>query len=481
MPKRIYSYFFQFLILINLLSLSLSLIGSLSINVQAEETYKLPFRAGETWATDDDYGVHTDKYGVAFDFYATKNSSLEIVAPASGTLKKGSCEVNGSTWLELQTIGGDIFRFMHMDTSTITVKAGQTLQIKQGDYIGSVTGAGSYDNGDCQLSSDGAHLHFSWESKKCPLYIDGYTFSCEGLKDCPGVGIYRVNCNQKYLLEEYNSTNVTNSNYKNTFDQKFGLQVDTSLVLTVQRGETVNGAKVMFWTDKGIRAQKWSYFPETGEIKGLNNMCLDVNLKSEVVIWQCDLSSGQIWSIEPTGQIRRKGTGNCLTGVDGAKRGSYLFLTLCTERGQDLYTLDLYRKYYQNPEKPEQTISSSSKSSLSSVSSSTISSSITSSLDSSVSIQSSAQESSSSSEVSQESLQNDELLTNQNQASSQINESSSASLNQSLDDRFKLSNLNPDYLNKNLPVIMPLGGFGIVIIGIFFYKYGKNINVKKDS
>jgi hypothetical protein len=74
--------------------------------------------------------------------------------------------------------------------------------------LGKITGAGVYETAGCNLSSDGAHLHFSWIPSGCPTIIDGITWDCGGMVDCKLTGINQTYCNRKYLNTAYQSSNI---------------------------------------------------------------------------------------------------------------------------------------------------------------------------------------------------------------------------------------------------------------------------------
>jgi hypothetical protein len=177
------------------------------VAAQKGNDYKMPFRSTEIWKTDFDYGVHRDSVGTAFDFYAPVNSTKDILAISDGILTRG-CTVNGATRLRLDTTAGDTVRFFHMQATTVPIDSAEDVYVKQGDVLGKVTDGGLFDDGSCKLSSDYAHLHFSWTNDLCPFSIGGNTFDCGDMKDCAGIGIYRTNCNQKYLGAAFLSNNI---------------------------------------------------------------------------------------------------------------------------------------------------------------------------------------------------------------------------------------------------------------------------------
>ena len=186
------------------------LIGSLRLNTysaQKSPDYKMPFRSTEVWATDQDYGVHQDSVGFGFDFYAPANSTKDVLAVSDGIITRG-CTVNGSTRLRLDTTAGDIVRYFHMQANTVPIAQGEDVYVKMGDILGKVTDGGSFDSAGCKLSSDFAHLHFSWPSDQCPMSIGGHTFDCSGMRLCVGIGVYLTNCNRKYLGERFESNNI---------------------------------------------------------------------------------------------------------------------------------------------------------------------------------------------------------------------------------------------------------------------------------
>ena len=196
--------------------LAFTVLFSLNINadaIQKSFDYRLPFRAGEIWKNDLDHGVHTDKTGLGIDLYPTGKSTWDIIAPADGVITRG-CTVNEVTYLALATPLGDIFRFVHLDASTVPIQKGFQKSVVRGETLGKISTAKIAEDSTCFLSSELPHTHFSFLESMCPLQIDGYTFTCDNLKECGSANIYSVKCNQIYLGQEFKSTNepVTPSN-----------------------------------------------------------------------------------------------------------------------------------------------------------------------------------------------------------------------------------------------------------------------------
>ncbi len=174
--------------------------------VQKSFDYRMPFRAGEIWKNDEDHGVHTDKTGFGMDFYPTGRSTWEMLAPADGVLTRG-CTVNGVTYLALTTPLDDIFRFVHMDASTVPIEKGFQKNVVMGETLGRISTSKIAEDSKCFLTSELPHVHFSFLESMCPLLIDGYTFTCNDMKDCGDANIYQVKCNHIYLGQEFKSTN----------------------------------------------------------------------------------------------------------------------------------------------------------------------------------------------------------------------------------------------------------------------------------
>jgi murein DD-endopeptidase MepM/ murein hydrolase activator NlpD len=317
---------------------------SSNIEVQAAQKgydYKLPFRAGEVWQTDYDYGVHTDSRGVGFDFYATKNSTLDILAPTGGKLIRG-CSAGNATVLGLYTNSGDYLRFVHMDARTVPISADQTKQVNQGDYLGKVIGAGTYETPTCKLSSDGPHLHLGWLTEMCNFTIDGYTFDCSGIVPCPGVGVYNVSCNRKYLGQQFNSTLVTNSSYNNNYGDRISSKTSDAYSLTVQRGQTDNQTAVILWEDKGMRSQKWEYNPQNGEVRGLAGKCLDAgsgNQDQDARIENCHGKDSQKWLYDSSNRLINPIRNLCLDSYSGNTNGSRLYMGACHDKPNQKWSI----------------------------------------------------------------------------------------------------------------------------------------------
>jgi peptidoglycan hydrolase-like protein with peptidoglycan-binding domain len=196
-----------FRILFTILSI-LSILSSIHFNAQAaqnSDSYKLPFRPGETWKAGS-HGMHTDYKGVAYDFFPSNNNQLDIFTPAAGELTRG-CTAGGQTLLNLDMGNGDSFAFLHMAADSVGITEGQHKMVKQGEYIGKIFAKdGFFVSGNCYFNSEGIHLHMSFPVSMCNLRIDGYNFDCGNLTDCPDSGI-NVRCNNHYLGQTFRSTN----------------------------------------------------------------------------------------------------------------------------------------------------------------------------------------------------------------------------------------------------------------------------------
>ncbi len=177
------------------------------LSAQKSTGYKMPFRNTEIWSTDRDYGVHQDSVGYGFDFYAPAGSSKDVLAVSDGILTRG-CTVNGSTRLRLDTGAGDIVRYFHMRADTVPISWGEDVFVRTGDILGKVTDGGNFDLAGCHMSTDSAHLHFSWPADQCPMNIQGSVFDCNDMKICYGIGVYLTTCNRKYLGQSFGSTNL---------------------------------------------------------------------------------------------------------------------------------------------------------------------------------------------------------------------------------------------------------------------------------
>jgi hypothetical protein len=175
-------------------------------------SYLMPFRSSEYWDTNaingrDNYGIHKDRTGFSIDFYSPLGSTRDILAPSNGVITKG-CSVGDNTLVYFNSEFGDKFRFIHMQASSLIIGDGQSRNVNRGDYIGKISSeVGTFNSSTCFLSSEAPQLHFGWESTACPFYIDGYTFSCDDMRLCPGT--YAVDCNKKYLNTEFISSNKT--------------------------------------------------------------------------------------------------------------------------------------------------------------------------------------------------------------------------------------------------------------------------------
>lgn len=324
------------------------ILNSINPNIQAQAAqkgndYKLPFRAGEVWQTDYDYGVHTDSRGLGFDFYATKNSSLDIFAPTGGKLIRG-CSAGNATVLGLYTNSGDYLRFVHMDGRTVGINADQTKQVNQGDYLGKVIGAGTFETPTCKLSSDGPHLHLGWLTEMCNFTIDDYTFDCSGITSCPGVGVYNVSCNRKYLGKQFNSTLITNSNYTNNYNDRISSEALDSYNLTVERGSSDNQTPVIMWENRDMKSQKWEYNPQTGEVRGLAGKCLDAGSGTQdqnLRIEGCHGQASQKWKYDVQSRLVNPIRNLCIDSYSGNSNGSRLYMGACHDKPNQKWSVPI--------------------------------------------------------------------------------------------------------------------------------------------
>lgn len=189
-------------------------IGTIA-QAQDNNIIRMPFRYDEVWDTvvkegRDDYGVHKDKIGVGIDFYT--DQPREVLAPVSGTLSKG-CVSKDVTSLIITRNDGQVFRLIHLIDSSIPVSSGQ---VRQGQVLGRIAPKGDYNGPNCNVSSDGFHVHMSIATSNpnnCSFSIDGYRFDCSGMRKCTSSqnGAYKlsfeVDCNRKYLNQYFVSTN----------------------------------------------------------------------------------------------------------------------------------------------------------------------------------------------------------------------------------------------------------------------------------
>jgi hypothetical protein len=189
--------------------------NSISIHAQDNNFIRMPFRYNEVWDTvvkegRDDYGIHKDKIGVGIDFYT--DQSREVLAPVSGTVSKG-CVSKDVTSLTITRNDGQVFRLIHLLDSSIATSSGY---INQGQVLGRIAPKGDYNGPNCNVSSDGFHVHMSIGTSNpnnCVFSIDGYRFECSGMKKCTSSqnGAYtlsfEVDCNRKYVNQYFVSTN----------------------------------------------------------------------------------------------------------------------------------------------------------------------------------------------------------------------------------------------------------------------------------
>jgi hypothetical protein len=206
-------------ILLPLIMVAITIFTILSLpskNINAEgEQILMPFRYDEVWDTNvknlrDDYGIHKDKIGVGIDFYTDRSS--RVIAPVSGNVTIG-CTANGVTSYVITRSNGMLVRLIHLLDNTISKRSGW---INQGESVGMTAPRGDYNQNNCNVSSDGYHVHLSLATSNpnsCSFNIDSYIFNCAGMRSCERTLnnayalSFKVECNRQYLNQSFISTN----------------------------------------------------------------------------------------------------------------------------------------------------------------------------------------------------------------------------------------------------------------------------------
>ncbi len=247
--------------------------------------YKLPFRYGETWKVAEN-GVHFDyTFGVALDFNPIGRSTLEVIAPASGIITRG-CTDRDQTYLMLNVGNGDFFSILHLQKDSVPIQKGSSQFVRRGDYLGKISTIPQYSqNGiGCTLISTGPHLHLGFKSTMCPLEFNGAILTCEE-NDNAGKQIQSTNIPENL----YNSTNGLIS-----------YSANPALVMTVVNSNPNDQTAVRLQTNINNLHQKWRYDPQTREIQGLNDKCLDAGNTNDssnrwLRIQTCSKKDNQQW------------------------------------------------------------------------------------------------------------------------------------------------------------------------------------------
>jgi Ricin-type beta-trefoil lectin domain/Cytolethal distending toxin A/C domain len=113
---------------------------------------------------------------------------------------------------------------------------------------------------------------------------------------------------------------------------------DKSMVFDINNINTANQTAVRLYKNNNGIGQKWDWNPTNGEVKGLDNKCLDAGgntLGQYLRINDCNGGSQQKWQFTANYGVRNLGSGLC-TGLAQANSGNGSF-TVDTTNGNDLF------------------------------------------------------------------------------------------------------------------------------------------------
>ncbi|ORT60755.1 lectin [Streptomyces sp. CB03238] len=113
--------------------------------------------------------------------------------------------------------------------------------------------------------------------------------------------------------------------------------------LDVDNSQTADGTKVQLWTCNGTGAQKWT-LPGDGTVRALGK-CLDVSGGgtadgTKVQLWTCNGTGAQKWTHQPDGTLRNPQSGKCLDASGGTwNDGTPVHLWTCHTGPNQKWTL----------------------------------------------------------------------------------------------------------------------------------------------
>jgi hypothetical protein len=151
--------------------------------------YKLPWRAGEAWRTEninpnngEYWGWHRDQTGPALDFNPPQGSSMDLLSSGPGKVVWKCQDTHGQAGMHVRTIDngtdyGETLRYYHFDSSEVYVNTYEVVE--QGKLLGKLSDkATNPTSPSCNLPSDTVHLHFGFPYT--PITFENYTFVEDG-------------------------------------------------------------------------------------------------------------------------------------------------------------------------------------------------------------------------------------------------------------------------------------------------------------
>jgi glucose/arabinose dehydrogenase/PKD repeat protein len=113
--------------------------------------------------------------------------------------------------------------------------------------------------------------------------------------------------------------------------------------LDVDNAQTADGTKVQLWTCNGSTAQKWT-LPGDGTLRALGK-CLDISGGAtadgtRIQLWTCNGTEAQRWAAQSGGDLRNPQSGKCLDASGGTwNDGTAVHLWTCHGGPNQLWTL----------------------------------------------------------------------------------------------------------------------------------------------
>ncbi|MFG3039143.1 ricin-type beta-trefoil lectin domain protein [Streptomyces sp. NPDC048330] len=113
--------------------------------------------------------------------------------------------------------------------------------------------------------------------------------------------------------------------------------------LDVDNAQTADGTKIQLWTCNGTGAQRWTVGGD-GTVKALGK-CLDVSDGgsadgTKVQLWTCNGTGAQKWEPQPNGTVRNPRSGKCLDASGGVwNDGTAVHLWTCHTGSNQKWTL----------------------------------------------------------------------------------------------------------------------------------------------
>ena len=336
---------------------SISFLDILFGSVKASaENYSWPWKSGDRWYVGQSWHECQPYYGggnnyndltttgCALDIAPYNGVSSDILAPISGTVKR-ACGDQLQSSLQIGQVS-----ILHLETNSNIVNNPQGVNVSKSTKIGRVftppnrpydtTFGTSYRYYWFQYSdgswffrtpcgeTGGTHIHLRMEPitetyNGSRVYQGNMLISGENIQ---GSTSYR-NGNTSSLFTSDNTPPVATptrppvyNNNPGTIDLRGNPQTWS---LDVQNYGELNGngtydqtpVNMIYRPNSANNAQKWQYYPNTKEIKGMNDMCLEAGFANEgdfARVQTCSNNSNQKWTFNSNKTLSIDYTNRCL-------------------------------------------------------------------------------------------------------------------------------------------------------------------------